>query len=93
MKKRDLSLEPWLDKLDSHWKRLPEEKRKRVVIYSFAGYLILTLVVFFQVITHVGQQNEIIPVKHITNPLTDCMDKGFDQENSKELKKGNNERE
>ena len=92
MKKLQLSLEPWLDKLDSQWKQLPQVQRKRVVLYSFAGYLIITLAVLIQVIMQLGQQREM-PVTHITNPLANGMDKGTEVKNTKELKNGNYERE
>ena len=75
MKKLQLSLEPWLDRMDNHWKQLPELQRKRVVLYSFAGYLAITLAVLVQVIVQVGQQKEM-PVTHITNPLANGIDKG-----------------
>jgi hypothetical protein len=92
MKKLQLSLEPWLDKMDSHWKQLPQVQRKRVVLYSFAGYLAITLATLVQVISQVGQQREM-PIKHITNPLANGIDRGTKLENKKELKNGNNERE
>ncbi len=76
MNKLQLSLEPWLDRMDSHWKKLPEGQRKRVVLYSFAGYLAITLAVLVQVIVQVGEQREM-PIKHITNPLANGINKGM----------------
>lgn len=85
MKKLQISLQPWLDRLDHRWKQLPGDKRRRVVLYSFAGYLILTIAVVLQVITQLGNQRETVPVRHITNPVAKSIEKG-------NLKIENNER-
>lgn len=63
-----MSMEAWQDRLDSHWKQLPASKKRRIVLFSFAGYLLITIAVVLQVIYEIGTEEENMHIEHISTP-------------------------
>ncbi len=69
MKKFHLPLDGWQDRLDCRWKQLPAVQKRRIVLYSFAGYLLITIAIVVQVIYEVGNARLGIAIEHISNPV------------------------
>ncbi|PZR20763.1 MAG: nitrogen regulatory IIA protein [Flavobacterium psychrophilum] len=63
------SFQSWLDRLDLCWKALPIVQKRRIVLYSFAGYVLVTLGVVAQVIYEFGHKCKSLPIEHINNPV------------------------
>ncbi|MFL9836762.1 nitrogen regulatory IIA protein [Flavobacterium sp. ST-75] len=59
----------WQDRLDSRWRQLPARQRRRIVLYSFAGYLLVTAVVVVQVVNELGNARRGVGIQHISNPV------------------------
>lgn len=83
----------WQDRMDCRWRALPITHKRRIVIYSFAAYLLVTLVVVAQVIGMLGAAHDEVEIDHIRNPLA----KGGAEKNQvhsiNQLKYENNERD
>jgi hypothetical protein len=69
MEKFRISFDGWQDRLDCCWKQLPPEKKRRIVLYSFAGYLLITIAIILQVIYQMGNAPDKIGIEHIHNPV------------------------
>ncbi len=55
--------------LDRQWKQLAEKQRRKLVLYAFGGYCVLTLIVVIQVIMAFGSTPDVLKVDHIENPI------------------------
>lgn len=55
--------------LEHQWKQLAEEQRRKLVLYAFGGYCVLTLIVVIQVIVAFGSTPDALKVDHIENPI------------------------
>jgi len=55
--------------LERQWKQLAEKQRRKLVLYAFGGYCVLTLIVVIQVIVAFGSTPDILKVGHIENPI------------------------
>lgn len=55
--------------LERQWKRLEEKQRRKLVLYAFGGYCVLTLIVVIQVIIAFGSTPDALKVDHIENPI------------------------
>ena len=75
MKKLQFSLQPWLEKLDRQWRQLPGKRRRRIVLYSFALYALLTVAVVLQAFLTTGNKRAPLPIGHITNPVIRSLEK------------------
>ena len=69
MKELTTSIQYWLDGVDSRWKQLPARESRRIILYSFAGYLLITLAVIVQVVYQVSTSKSTMEIEHITNPV------------------------
>ena len=69
MKELTTSIQSWLDGVDSRWKQLPVKESRRIVMYSFSGYLLITLAVIVQVVYQVSTSKSTMEIEHITNPV------------------------
>jgi hypothetical protein len=54
--------------LEQSWQALPAQRRKKVVIYIFIGYLALTVGVLTRIVSQLGSGRDTIEMEHITNP-------------------------
>jgi len=77
-----------MDTIDRRWKQLPARESRRIVLYSFAGYLLITLVIIVQVVYQLNAGRNTMEIKHITNPVKVKIHK-----NIKEPKTADDERE
>ena len=89
MKDFTTSLSFWLDDIDQHWKQLPARDSRRIVLYSFAGYLLITLMIIVQVVYQLNARQNTMEIKHISNPVA----KVKASKNINEPKTVNDERE
>ena len=55
--------------LEHQWKQLAEKQRRKLVLYVFGGYCVLTLIVIIQVIVAFGSTPDALKVDHIENPI------------------------
>lgn len=56
--------------LEKRWQHVPARQRKRILLYAFGCYVVLTLAVIIQVVSQIGHSGkDILQVKHITNPV------------------------
>lgn len=55
--------------LERQWKQLAEKQRRKLVLYAFGGYCVLTLIVVIQVIVAFGSTPDALKVDHIENPI------------------------
>lgn len=55
--------------LEHQWKQLSEKQRRKLVLYAFGGYCVLTLIVVIQVIMAFGSTPDVLKVDHIENPI------------------------
>jgi len=89
MKEYTTSITSWLDSIDQRWKELPARESRRIVQYSFAGYLLITLVIIVQVVYQLNAGQNTMEIKHISNPVA----KVKASKNINEPKTVNDERE
>ncbi|WP_116787857.1 hypothetical protein [Flavobacterium psychrotrophum] len=54
---------------ERQWKQLSEKQRRKLVLYAFGGYCVLTLIVVIQVIMAFGNAPDALKVDHIENPV------------------------
>ncbi|MFP5438865.1 MAG: hypothetical protein ACLGH8_13850 [Bacteroidia bacterium] len=54
---------------ERQWKQLAEKQRRKLVLYAFGGYCVLTLIVVIQVIMAFGCTPDALKVDHIENPI------------------------
>jgi len=69
MKAYTTSIGSWMDTMDMRWKQLPARESRRIVLYSFAGYLLITLVIIVQVVYQLNAGQNTMEIKHISNPV------------------------
>ena len=86
-------MDTWQDRLDSRWKQLPAPEKRRIVLYSFAGYLLVTLAVVVQVIYEVGNTREEVEIEHISTPVARQDAAGNTEVKIQEFKREDNEGE
>lgn len=58
-----------LDSMEGRWKQLPQKDSRRIVRYSFAVYVLLTIGVIVQVAYQVSTSKSSMEIEHITNPV------------------------
>ena len=51
--------------LDQHWLALPRERQRRIVLYCFSGYLLLTLAVIVQLCSAPSKQQVVLKANHL----------------------------
>ncbi|WP_162926975.1 nitrogen regulatory IIA protein [Flavobacterium psychrotrophum] len=69
MKAYTTSLSSWMDTIDRRWKQLPARESRRIILYSFAGYLLITLMIIVQVVYQLYAGQKTMEIKHISNPV------------------------
>jgi len=69
MKELITSLSSMIHGMDRRWKQLPNRDSRRIVLYSFAGYTVITLAVFVQVAYQVNTSKSAMDIEHISNPV------------------------
>lgn len=93
MKKFHITMDAWQDRLDSRWRALPAPQKRRIVLYSFAGYLLVTVAIVIQVIYEVGNAREGVEIEHISNPVAEKETPGEIRTSIQKLNRQDNERE
>jgi hypothetical protein len=93
MKKFHITMDAWQDRMDSQWRALPASQKRRVVLYSFAGYLLVTIAIIIQVIYEVGNARESVEVEHISNPVAEKETLDKRRTSIQKLNRQDNERE
>lgn len=93
MKRFYKTLDTWQDRLDGHWRQLTPVRRRKIVLYSFAAYLIITIAIVLQVICEMGAGHKEIDITHIGKPTLQAAGKNNSTRIIQELKNENNERE
>lgn len=58
-----------MNTMDRRWKELPARESRRIVLYSFAGYLLITLVIIVQVVYQLNAGQNTMEINHISNPV------------------------
>jgi len=59
----------WKAAIALHWSGYPREKQQRAVLYAFAAYAVITLLIVAQVIAQLGSTGERLEMEHISNPV------------------------
>lgn len=54
---------------ERQWKQLAEKQRRKLVLYAFGGYCVLTMIIVIQVIVAFGSTPDVLKVEHIENPI------------------------
>lgn len=62
-------MDTWFDKLDMQWRELPVKIQYKYLLYSFLGYLILTIAVILKVWYDTGKNNHSLAIEYIENPV------------------------
>ncbi|TRW23656.1 hypothetical protein FMM05_13430 [Flavobacterium zepuense] len=70
MKALTNSIKPWLEGMDTRWQQVPAKDARRIIAYSFGGYVLITLAVLVQIVCKVSTSKSSMEIKHITNPVT-----------------------
>lgn len=86
-------MDTWLDRLDFRWKQLPALQKRRIVLYSFVGYLLITIAIVAQVIYEVGNADKGEDLERISNPVVKQHAAATTQVEIHEFKRQDNERE
>jgi len=90
MKELTTSLSSLMHGMDRRWKQLPTRDSRRVILYSFAGYMVITLAVLAQVIYQVNTSKSAMEIEHISNTVAKVIS---DKNNNNEIKTTGDERE
>lgn len=75
MKELNNSIQTWLDSVDNSWKQLPAKDSRRIVLYTFACYVAITLAVIMQVAYQVSTAESTMEIEHISNPVKVTIEK------------------
>lgn len=59
----------WQDRLDSRWRQLPRLRRRRIILYSFACYMLITLAIVLEAIYKLDEGQEKMDIQHIHNAV------------------------
>lgn len=68
MKTLRIRIDRWLESQDKNWRALSLKRQRRYTLYLFLVYLLLTLVVIFQVCYQVAESDNEMSIEHIENP-------------------------
>ena len=93
MERFHIPMAAWQDRLDLRWKQLPAQKKRRIVLYSFAGYVVITIAIVLQVIYEVGTPKGNVDIEHIINPVAKQDASAGEGGHNQEFKTQDNERE
>lgn len=93
MKKFHITMDTWQDRMDSRWRALPASQKRRIVLYSFAGYLLVNIGIIIQVIYEVGNTRETLEIEHISNPVAEKETQDKRKTSIQKLNRQDNERE
>jgi len=69
MKELTITITSLMDGMERRWKQLPTRDSRRIVLYSFAGYIIITLAVLAQVTYQVSTSKSAMEIEHISNTV------------------------
>lgn len=86
-------MDAWQDRLDRRWGELTASQKRRIVLYSFAGYLLVTVAIVIQVIYEVGNARESVEIEHISNPVAEKETQDKRKTSIQKLNRQDNERE
>jgi len=92
MEKIQQKLDNWQDKLDSRWRQLPRLRRRRIILYSFACYLLITLAIILEVIYKLDAGQKKMDIQHIHNTVAREITKSNTANESKNSNREQNER-
>jgi len=93
MEKFKHTIVTWQDRLDCRWRALPVPQKRRIVIFSFAAYLLVTLAVVLQAMGILGAAHDEVMIEHIRNPLAKDAAAKNQMHINYQLKYENNERD
>ena len=89
MKELTPSLSLLMDRMDRRWKQLPARDSRRIVLYSFTGYIIITLAVLAQVVYQLSTSKSAMEIEHISNTVA----KVISDKKKSEIKTADDERD
>ena len=89
MKELTTSLNSLINGMDRRWKQLPARDSRRIVLYSFTGYIIITLAVLAQVVYQVNTSKGAMEIEHISNTVAKVISK----KKNTEIKNADDERD
>lgn len=92
MERIQQKLDNWQDRLDSRWRQLPRLRRRRIILYSFACYLLITLAILFQVLCQLGKGQDRMDMQHIHNTVAREITESNTANESKNFNREHNER-
>ncbi len=84
MDKLRLSINNWVERLETRWVLLPIESQRKIILYFFIGYILITLVTIVDVWHEVQKSATGIEVEHI-NLLPKIKVPHTTKENTNEL--------
>jgi uncharacterized membrane protein len=89
MKELTTSVNSLMNGMDKRWKQLPVRDSRRIVLYSFTGYIIITLAVLAQVVYQVSTSKSAMEIEHISNTVA----KVISDKKKSEIKTASDERD
>jgi len=89
MKELTTSFSSLMHGMDRRWKQLPTQDSRRILIYIFAGYIVITLAVLAQVVYQVSNSENAMEIEHISNTVA----KAISDKKNNEIKTTGDERE
>lgn len=69
MKNLRITVQQWCARLGERWRELTVKQQRRYVLYCFACYLLLTIVVLVKVFFDTGTSKQGLVIDHIDNPI------------------------
>lgn len=59
----------YLNQLGKHWHQIPLRKQRQYMMYFFAGYLLLTVLVITKIWSDTSGSRNDLTIRHIENPV------------------------
>ena len=69
MKKIRTKIDRWFNRLKEGWKVLPVKKQRYYMLFLFALYTILSLMVMAKICYDIGRNSNSLNIGHIENPI------------------------
>lgn len=69
MKNIRTSIQHWEEQLERQWIVLPRHEQRKVVLYSFLGYILITIAVTAQICYEISKSEKQLQIEHIQNPI------------------------
>lgn|GEM_PF-2119678 len=69
MKKLQPAISRYLLKIEARWQKLTTGKQRRIIVYVFCGYVVLTVAVVGNVCLDRSRTTGPLRIRHIENPV------------------------